>query len=138
MTIPIELVVLFCLGLPLLLWLAYRLSLWRARAEYAERYAAAKDKIGADAVRGSRSAITGRVAEQMAPLLPDFGFNPKDARFIGNPVDYVVFDGLSEGRLRRIVFVEVKTGGTLNANERQVKAAVDARVIEWKQHRVLL
>jgi predicted Holliday junction resolvase-like endonuclease len=74
----------------------------------------------------------------MAPLLPDFGFNPRDARFIGNPIDYVVFDGLSEGQLRRIVFLEVKTGGGLNANEKQVKAVVDARAIEWRKHQLAL
>ena len=34
-------------------------------------------------------------------------------------MDLVVFDGLAEGRLRRIVFVEVKTGGAgLTGRER--------------------
>lgn len=137
MTLPVSVLVVGLLALPLAAWLVYRLALWRARAEHAERYAAMRDKIGADAVRGSRSAITGRVAEQMAPLLPGFGFNPRDARFIGNPVDYVVFDGLCEGALRRIVFVEVKTGGSLNGNERQVRAVVEAGAVEWMKHQLL-
>lgn len=138
MIVSPEVIIAVGLALPVAIYLVYRLALWRARAENAERYAATRDKIGADAVRGSRSAITGRVAEQMAPLLPDFDFNPRDARFIGNPIDYVVFDGLAEGQLRRIVFVEVKTGGSLNANERQVKAVVDARAVEWKKHHLAL
>ena len=138
MTIPIEVAVVVGLALPIAVYVVYRLALWRARAEYAEQYAATRDKIGADAVRGSKSAITGRVAEQMAPLLPDFGFNPRDARFIGNPIDYVVFDGLCEGQVRRIVFLEVKTGGSLNANERSVKAAIDAGAVEWRKHQLVL
>jgi predicted Holliday junction resolvase-like endonuclease len=31
-------------------------------------------------------------------------------RFIGTPLDLVVFDGLSEGELRKTAFIEVKSG----------------------------
>jgi len=37
--------------------------------------------------------------------------NPKDARFLGTPLDFIVFDGLDEGEVRRIVFVEVRPAG---------------------------
>jgi predicted Holliday junction resolvase-like endonuclease len=74
----------------------------------------------------------GKVQEQLIPYLPDFPFNPKDARFIGSPVDFVVFDGLDGGELRQVVFVEVKTGGAaLSTRERQVRNAVQARRVEW-------
>jgi predicted Holliday junction resolvase-like endonuclease len=33
-----------------------------------------------------------------------------DIRFLGSPVDLVVFDGLAEGQVRRLIFVEVKSG----------------------------
>lgn len=39
-----------------------------------------------------------------------FPYEPRDASFLGKPGDYVVFDGLDDGELREIVFVEVKTG----------------------------
>src|ERR1044071_3464642 len=78
-----------------------------------------------DAVQRSQSVTLGKVAEHLVPYLPDFRWNPKDARFIGSPVDFMVFDGLSEGALRRIVFVEVKTGtSTMSSRERQVRDAV--------------
>ena len=35
------------------------------------------------------------MAEQMAPLLPGFAYLPADARFLGDPIDYVIFDGYS-------------------------------------------
>src|SRR5262249_40523194 len=63
-----------------------------------------------DAVMRSQAVTTGKVFEQIVPHLPEFEFNPKDARFIGSPVDFVVFDGLSDGDSCRVVFVEVKTG----------------------------
>lgn len=67
--------------------------------------------IREDAVLRSQAVTAGKVHEQLIPYLPAFPYNPKDVRFLGSPVDLVVFDGLAEGRVRRIVFVEVKTGG---------------------------
>ena len=98
------------------------------------RYTAA---VRADAVQRSLAVTTGKVYEQLVPYLPGFGFNPKDARFLGTPVDLVVFDGLSEGVVRRIVFVEVKTaGGELSTRERRVRDAVRARQVEWSELRM--
>jgi predicted Holliday junction resolvase-like endonuclease len=83
-------------------------------------------------IRQSRAVTTGKVIEQLAPHLPGFPLNPRDARFLGSPVDFVVFDGLEEGAVRRVVFVEVKTGGAaLSGRERLVREAVRERRVEW-------
>ena len=58
-------------------------------------------------------------------------------RFLGTPVDLVVFDGLAEGRVRRIVFVEVKTGRSgLTSRERCVRDVIQEREVEWAELRV--
>jgi predicted Holliday junction resolvase-like endonuclease len=76
------------------------------------------------------------VFEQLVPLLPGFSFDPKDVRFLGSPVDLVVFDGLARGQLERVVFVEVKTGSaTLSSRERQVRDVVRNRRVEWLEWR---
>ena len=94
------------------------------------------DAIRSDAVLRSQAVIVGKVSEQLVPFLPGFGFNPKDARFLGSPVDLVVFDGLDEGTLRRVVFLEVKTGSAaLTARERAVRDAVRSGRIEWDELR---
>ncbi|WP_296906635.1 Holliday junction resolvase-like protein [Thermotoga sp.] len=92
-------------------------------------------RIREDAINKSRSVIMGQVTEHLGPFFPEFRYNPKDARFIGTPVDFVVFDGLSEGNLRRIVFVEVKTGktGNLSTRERQVRDVVERREVYWEK-----
>ncbi|HWP37454.1 MAG TPA: Holliday junction resolvase-like protein [Gemmatimonadales bacterium] len=96
---------------------------WRAR------YTAA---IREDAVLRSQAVTAGKVHEQLTPYLPAFPYNPKDARFLGSPIDLVVFDGLAEGQLRRIVFLEVKTGRSeLTVRERQVRDVIAARAVEW-------
>ena len=86
----------------------------------------------------SAASRAGLSIEHLAPLSPGFTYNPRDARQLGNPVDYIVFDGLDEGELRDIVIVEVKSGKRprLSTRERQVRDAVAARrvryeVFEW-------
>jgi len=98
------------------------------------RYSAA---IREDAVQRSLAVTAGKVHEQLVPYLPEFGFNPKDARFLGSPVDLIVFDGLAAGDVRRIVFLEVKTGGaSLTARERQVRDIIEAREVVWAELRL--
>jgi predicted Holliday junction resolvase-like endonuclease len=107
-------------------WLYF--LIWRLR------YSA---KIREDAVQRSLAVTSGKVHEQLVPYLPEFGFNPKDARFLGSPVDLVVFDGLAAGEIRRVVFLEVKTGGApLTARERQVRAVIEAREVAWAELRL--
>jgi hypothetical protein len=85
-----------------------------------------------DAVQQSRAVTRGQMYEQLVPYLPDFPFNPKDAQFLGRPVDFVVFDGLDEGDLRRIVFVEVWTRVRLpTMTGRIVYPLCDAFYVMW-------
>jgi hypothetical protein len=93
--------------------------------------------IREDAVQRSLAITAGKVHEQLIPYLPAFPYNPKDVRFLGSPIDLVVFDGLAEGRLRRIVFVEVKTGRSgLTSRERWVREVIQDREVEWAELRV--
>lgn len=93
--------------------------------------------IRADAVAKSLAVTVGKVSEQLVPYLPGFSYNPKDARFLGSPVDFVVFDGLDTGALRRVVFLEVKTGAAaLSTRERQVRDAIESGRIAWDELRI--
>lgn len=108
----------------------------RARAQLAEWQARNTSEIRRDAVARSKGVITGKVLEHLVPYFDGFPYNPKDARFLGSPVDLVVFDGLDEGALREIVFIEVKTGGaTLTARERSIRDAVRAHRVKWEEYR---
>ncbi|WP_292459763.1 Holliday junction resolvase-like protein [Methanothermococcus sp.] len=90
--------------------------------------------IRRDAIKRSEAVVKGKIIENLIPYFPEFKYNPKDARFIGSPVDFVVFDGLSERNLRKIVFVEVKTGkkGTLSNREKLIKKCVENKNIKYE------
>lgn len=91
--------------------------------------------IRQDAVQRSQAVTTGKVIEHLVPYLPNFNYNPKDARFIGSPVDFIVFDGLNDDeddQLRNVVFVEIKTGASsLTRRERMVRDAIRAGRVRW-------
>ena len=97
-----------------------------AKTLFQEWAAKEEARIREDAVRRSEAVIRGKITEHLVPFFPEFKYDPKDARFIGTPVDLIVFDGLSEGTLRQVVFVEVKTGKTadLTSRERTVRDCV--------------
>jgi predicted Holliday junction resolvase-like endonuclease len=111
-------------------------SVWRRyadfRADHDRRLRQARD----ESVRLSRSALLGNAVEQIVPIAPAFcdRFSPSDARFLGSPVDYVIFDGLHRGRVDRVVFLEVKSGtrASLNRNEREVRRAIDEQRVEFE------
>jgi predicted Holliday junction resolvase-like endonuclease len=91
--------------------------------------------IRQDAVQRSQAVTVGKITEHLVPHLPNFNYNPKDARFIGSPVDFVVFDGLNDeesDQIRNVVFIEVKTGASaLTKRERLVRDAIKAGRVKW-------
>jgi predicted Holliday junction resolvase-like endonuclease len=99
----------------------------------------AEKEIRKDAIDKSQSVTMGKMTEHMVPYLPGFGFNPSDARFIGSPIDLVVFDGLGNDEVKKIVFVEIKTGtSTLSPRERLVRDAIIEKRVEWIEMKVNL
>jgi predicted Holliday junction resolvase-like endonuclease len=89
------------------------------------------------AVQSSRGAIFGEVYEKILPALPNFPYAPKDMVFIGKGCDYVIFDGLAEGHLREIVFLELKSGkSTMNANERAIQNIVEKKRVRFSEYRI--
>lgn len=94
-------------------------------------------KIRRDAIKRSRSVIGGQLAEQVAPFLPGFPCHPGDARFIGKPVDFVAFPGLTEDdKVHEVLLIEVKTGkSALSGREKEVRRAVAEGRVRYIEYR---
>jgi predicted Holliday junction resolvase-like endonuclease len=57
--------------------------------------------------------------------------------FLGKGVDYLVFDGLHEGNLRKIRFLEIKTNTSqLNQREKMIKEAVEKGRVSYEVLRI--
>ena len=78
-----------------------------------------------DAVKRSRASIEGQVFQQLVTRFPEWGYTPSDARFIASPLDFVVFDGLSKGKVEKVIFVEVKSRRSKETSrQRSVRNAI--------------
>lgn len=97
-------------------------------------------RIREDAISKSRSTIRGQAVEKYISLDDSFKkYNPSDARFLGSPVDYVIFNGVSDvldGKKDvevSISLVDVKTNkATLSKGQQKIKEAIEAGRVNWE------
>lgn len=95
------------------------------------------EAIRQDAIKRSRAVLGGQFSEQLAPYLPDFPFSPTECRFIGKPVDFIVFKGMDGKAIDEVIFVEVKSGkSVLSSQEKALREAVKSGKVTWYEYAV--
>lgn len=101
-----------------------RLELKERARELRER----KSKIAQRSETGAKAVNLGFILERLAPAMRSFEFEHNDCRSLFDPIDYVIFDGLSRrGEVERVLFVDIKTGDAkLQKNQKEIKALVEA------------
>lgn len=95
-------------------------------------------------VNTSRAVLKGKMAEQFAPLFPQFNYLPADARFLGDPIDYVVFNGYSEFRDGEIsadeievVLIDIKSGrARLSKGQQAIANAIRTGRVRFETIRI--
>lgn len=94
-------------------------------------------KIRQDAINRSYSVNLGKITEHLVPFHSSFlsQFNPKDARFIGSPIDLIVFDGYADKKEEIIIYlVEIKTGNSrLTEIQKKIMTTVLKGEIRWAE-----
>ena len=85
---------------------------------------------------GAHSTNIGFILERLAPILDTFPFRHHDCRSIFDPIDYVIFEGLSQkGQVEKIIFTDIKTGkARLKARQREIKAMVEQKNLSFKRY----
>ena len=95
-------------------------------------------------VNTSRAVLKGKMAEQFAPILPEFQYLPSDAKFLGDPVDYVVFDGYTDFRDGdgdaediEVILLDIKSGGArLSKGQQAIAQAVREGRVRFETLRI--
>src|SRR3989338_422170 len=117
----------------IIMWVGYSIGRYITKKHFEEEIPTLRE----EAIKQSRAVLSGQFSEQIAPYLPDFPFNPTEARFIGKPIDFVVFKGMDEKKIEEIVFVEVKSGQSqLSKIEKSLKSAVENKKVSWHEYKV--
>ena len=102
---------------------------------YERRFKAEMDRERKSAVQQSRAVLGGKFTEQMVPFFPDFKYDPTEVRFIGSPIDMVVFPGLAQGDPQEIVILEVKTGKSagLTPVQKKIRQLIEDSMVRWEE-----
>ena len=140
-----------CIGVVLTTIILSQTRNGRIKAEY-EQYIAElelehqQSLIAAQkrSVNTSRAVLKGKMAEQLAPIMPEFQYLPSDAKFLGDPVDYVVFDGYTDFRDGEgdaedieVVLIDIKSGGArLTKGQQAIARAVQEGRVRFETIRI--
>jgi predicted Holliday junction resolvase-like endonuclease len=81
----------------------------------------------------TRAVNVGKNLEKILPTMEDFKWTVPDCKFLGDPIDLIVFDGLSTHKVNSISFVEVKSGqATLKKNQKSIRDAIEDKKVSYK------
>ena len=86
-------------------------------------------------VSQSKSSQTrlGQIAENLAPFLDEFPYDPKFCHFMGMPIDFLVFNYTEN----EIVFLEIKTGGAKESSrQKHIKNIIKSGKVRYEQLRI--
>lgn len=127
----LELKEIFILIFWLIIWLFVWILIWKII-----KYKTLKNERELS-IKKSKSVILWEVYEKVLPFLPNFPYTPRDMTFVGKGIDYIVFDGISEWNLKKIIFLEVKSGSSkLNGNEKMIRDKILENKVEYKEYRI--
>ena len=127
------LIVALIFGLTLLVaWAAYKLGKAREKLKFEQSI----QRLRREIAEKQRAGIKGKVSEIFAPYLKDFPFKPSECKFIGDPIDYVVFEGLDERNVNKIILVEIKSGSSrLSKHQKQIEGLIRKKNVEFYLYR---
>lgn len=93
-------------------------------------------KISKSSLVTTTAVNTGFILEKLCASLPSFPFTAGDCRALGDPIDLIIFEGLSRRRqVSRIIFADVKTGNArLNQRQKSIQAAIEKHNVDWSTY----
>jgi len=129
----IILILIFLVGLIIAYWLGNKIGRFKTNKDWEKEI----PNYRKDAIMKSRAVLGGQFSEQLAPYLPNLEYLPTECKFLGKPIDFVVFKGMDNKKIEEIIFVEVKSGNSkLNTHEKNLKDAIDKKKVKWVEYRI--
>ena len=129
----IFILILFLIGLAIAYWLGHKFGSFKKDRHWELEL----PNHRREAILKSRAVLGGQFSEQLAPFLPDFKHLPTECRFVGKPIDLLVFKGMDDKNINEVVFVEVKSGKSkLSTVEKKLKEAIEKKKVRWEEYRI--
>ena len=81
----------------------------------------------------TKAVNIGKNLEKVLPTMKDFKWPVPDSKFLGDPIDLIVFNGLSANKVKSINFIEVKSGkARLNSHQESIRDAIEEQKVSYK------
>ena len=75
----------------------------------------------------------GQISEHLAPFLSECSYDPKSMHFLGNPIDFMVFD-YDQGE---IIFLEIKSGNSKESKRQKlIRDVIKAGRVYYERMRI--
>ena len=86
----------------------------------------------------SRAVNVGHILERMAPAMRGFQFERGDCRSLFDPIDYIVFQGMTKTKvIENVIFMDIKSGNArLNNVQREIKNAIENKNVSFDVYEV--
>jgi predicted Holliday junction resolvase-like endonuclease len=108
----------------------YEIELKSKRANLRQRKKLASER----AAITTESVSVGKMVEHLVPILEGFDYNPADCRTLFDPIDLLIFDGLSSSNVDLLAFMEIKTGNArFNTHQRKIRDAIKERRVFYEE-----
>jgi predicted Holliday junction resolvase-like endonuclease len=95
-----------------------------------------KESISTKSEIGARAVNIGLIFERVFASLEQFPFCCGDCRSLFDPIDYLVFEGLTtKGIVEKLLWVEIKTGDArLNRHQKDIKGLIEGGQLSWETY----
>ena len=126
-------ILLFLLGILIAYWIGNKIGKYKTNKYWESEI----PNYRKEAIMKSRAVLGGQFSEQLAPYLPNFKYLPTECKFLGKPIDFLVFKGMDEKKIDEVVFVEVKSeNAKLNQHEKNLKETIEKKRVRWVEYRI--
>ena len=90
------------------------------------------------AIEKSKVTYIGKTLEHLAPTVMSWGHQPRDCRFMAEPIDFISFDGLfAADEVKKVTFIEAKTGvSRLSGRQKSIKNAIENGEVYFEEFRI--
>jgi len=87
---------------------------------------------------GAQAVNIGFLLERLTPCMQTFPFEHNDCRSLFDPIDYLIFNGLSDQHsVNKIVFMDIKTGqARLSKSQREIRTVVEQKHVSWDTYKM--
>jgi len=88
--------------------------------------------------KGAQAVNIGFLLERLTPCMHTFPFEHNDCRSLFDPIDYLIFNGLSDQHsVNKIIFMDIKTGqARLSKSQREIRTTVEQKHVSWDTYKM--